>query len=254
MRVLRALWPYRKRVTWATLGVLSLTYVWALHTLLEPPVKKPTRAPARVSVRMAPAPAPALPPTPVAEPRKPREQLPLKVAELPNSTPPKKKAEPLPVVKAPEPAPAAAVTDQAPLGEVVAMPSMGLTQPRLSSGPSMQPATAGLPANAPLVPVLAEDLPPAPSDVPPFKSELESVEKPGGTVTVVAVLLNDEGVAIDSLLVVPSQWPIVDLTLVFSQKGKQWSDLEPPLLPGEYRWLELRIDSGLTQTRNQVLP
>lgn len=62
---------------------------------------------------------------------------------------------------------------------------------------------------------------------------------------VLGVLLDDTGRAVNTKVVVPSAYQLQDLTYALAHIGKQWSDIQPPLQPGEQRWIELRIDYQL---------
>lgn len=215
----------------------------SVHFALAPPPKNGSAKP-RVAVRVAARPATAPPPAVAPAVAPPRFPLPTDKPIAKKTPPPK------PAVAPPAPSPMEPAPEQ-----VIAMPSAALTQPALVAPPA--PPSAGLPQiGLPAIgaSIALPDAPPGPSDIPPFQSALSEFERPGGTVTVFAVLVNDAGIAVDSLLVVPSKWPLIDMTLVFSQKGKQWTQLDPPMLPGEYRWLELRIDTAAEQSRNATLP
>lgn len=90
------------------------------------------------------------------------------------------------------------------------------------------------------------DLPPIPSqniEVPQLSEFTRSFnDTPGGDIVVLGLLLNDEGVVIDSKILLPSGYVLGDLTVALASVGQKWSSLVPPLLPGEVRWIEQRID------------
>jgi hypothetical protein len=122
---------------------------------------------------------------------------------------------------------------------------------RPSGVPENVPAIATEPPLRQLGPLGA---PPLPSDVPEFRSGLAAFEKPGGDVLVLALLVNELGIVVDSSIVVPSQLALQDLALTWSYIGKQWAQIDPPLLQGEYRWFEIRVDHFLEMQRKSVLP
>lgn len=203
---------------------------WLAVTLsdsLRPAVKwvpdnKPR--PVRVAVRAAAAPVAAPKPQAVA----PREVLPLKV----DKAPPKKPKQPKP-----RPAPTVEVSATAPVEVAAAIPQIMTEQalPTLSQ-PSIAPPT---PKDIPVLPPIAgAETPP----VPPEGAELNKYpEQPGGSVLVLELIVNDQGIVIDSRILVPSKHGLADFTLVMAIKGQKWKDLTPPLYPGEKRRLEIRI-------------
>ena len=196
-------------------------------------------APAKVSVRLQPAagtPAPAKPaPT--------NAILPLRTDKP--VAPKRPKAPPAPQT----PLAAVALDEPAP-------PLPTISQPPLTVAPPM--AAVGMPlieTNAPpLWPAPPDAAPSIPSDVPPPPSVLASLETPGGHVLVVAALVNDAGVVVDSRLLVPSGAPLKDITMTLQLVGQTWADIDPPMLAGEFRWFELRIDHTLELRRELNLP
>lgn len=96
--------------------------------------------------------------------------------------------------------------------------------------------------------------PPMPSEIPEFRSSLAAFEQPGGDIVVLALLVNEGGIVVDTRIVVPSQLGLQDLGIAYSYVGKQWVEIDPPMLPGEYRWFELRIDHILHLQRQSLLP
>lgn len=237
-------WPTKPQVTGALIAsfsaALTLALGWSLNFKAAP---APPRPSVKVAVRMEVRP----PQVPSVEPAvdSPTAKLPLHVETLePTPAAPVKKAVPV-EVRPPADAPST---------DAVAMPSSALVQPSATTPLQSPSGNSGFPQIGGAAPSPVADAPPSPSDIPPFTSALAAFEPPGESVTVVAVLLDETGTAVDAMLVVPSKWPLVDLTLVFSQKGKQWLDLDPPMLPGEFRWIELRIDSAVSRTRSNTLP
>ncbi|WP_290783480.1 hypothetical protein, partial [Arenimonas sp.] len=72
---------------------------------------------------------------------------------------------------------------------------------------------------APLWPAPLEMAPSIPENVPAPPSVLASLETPGGHVLVVAALVNDAGMVVDSKLLVPSGAPLKDITMTLSLVG-----------------------------------
>lgn len=97
--------------------------------------------------------------------------------------------------------------------------------------------------NLPLIP--AGVLPPVPSaDAYVDSDSLTKLfdDKPGGDIVVLGLLLNDQGIVIDSKILLPSGYVLGDMTVALASIGQRWESLVPPLLPGEVRWIEQRID------------
>lgn len=222
--------------TWGNLTVKAICVAigaWAASSLvhsLEPKqelfkLNKPK--PVRIAVRAAPA-APVAPVAPAPAVRT-AKVLPLKADVAP---PKKERPKPKPVPpKAPEAAAAPVEATIAPPQQMAIPPAL----PTLS-----QPAIA---APAPMAPVA---LPPIPgSEVPPAPPEDAQAskypEKPGGPVLVLELTVNDQGIVIDSRILVPSSQSFTDFALVMAAKGQHWKNITPPLLPGEQRKLEIRI-------------
>lgn len=101
-------------------------------------------------------------------------------------------------------------------------------------------------------PALPDDLPPMPPDDRPAPAHF--ADKPGGTVVVVAVQLNSDNVVIMTDILVESSTPFNDLAFAMSTKGVKWKDVNPPIPPGEYRWLEVRLDYASPPDNTNVLP
>lgn len=198
----------------------------------------------------APAPAPEAP-VPVT---KTEAVLPLKTDKPVAATPRSKPSKVLPTPTGPT----SAVAPESVHEFVSTQDLPTLSQPPLAP-PKPLAAQAELPMLGPQAPSLGlpgagEDKPPVPSDIPEFKSTLAQFEKPGEGVLVLALLVNDVGIVVDSAIVVPSKFALSDLTVTFSYLGKAWTDINPPMVPGEYRWFELRIDQLLALRRDAVLP
>lgn len=96
--------------------------------------------------------------------------------------------------------------------------------------------------------------PPAPpDDALPRPAQFE--DKPYGTVIVLAVQLNSDNVVVSTDILVPSNNPFNDLTLAMTTRGQQWQNVNPPIPPGHYRWVELRFDYGAGSPKeSSILP
>lgn len=186
------------------------------------PENKPR--PIRVSVRAAPPAVVAKPQTVVA----PREVLPLKADVAPPKQPKPPKPRPIPKVEVAATAPVEIV---APIPQIVSeQPLPTLSQPDIAP-----PVPRDIPV---LPPIAGAETPP----VPPENAEINKYpEQPGGSVLVLELIVNDQGVVIDSRILVPSKHGLADFTLVMAIKGQKWKDLTPPLYPGEKRRLEIRV-------------
>lgn len=204
---------------------------WALYLGLKPPPPsfKLSLTRAKMSVRAAPAPAASLSAAATPPPATPHI-LPLKTDKAPpekstikNAVP--RKAKQPPVV----PSPVTPVIEQT-------LPT--LEQPALA-------APVGPRTPAALPPIQGADAPPMPGAEPvPGTFALAAIEKPGGDVLVLGLLVNDQSVVEDVLIVVPSRYSLGDLGLALGYRGQRWLEIEPPMALGEKRWLEIRIDHG----------
>lgn len=119
--------------------------------------------------------------------------------------------------------------------------------PVLDSTETFDTSSISLPNSVPLRDsALLADLPPIPAqvtDTPELSEFTRSFnDTPGGDIVVLGLLLNDEGVVIDSKILLPSGYVLGDLTVALASVGQKWANLVPPLLPGEIRWIEQRID------------
>lgn len=234
----------------AAAGIVA---AWSMSEALAPALKPqwPTAAPARVSFKAAPAPEPVT--AKQAESPVPTDAvLPLRVPDAP---PPVAKPKKIPsnaansAVASTQTSPVLPEQEVSPVLPAQTFPD--LVQPALP-GQLAEKSTGGIPLLG-QTPADAS-APPVPSAVPEFRSVLAQFEKPGADVVVVAVLVNDQGVVVDSFIVVPSRYPLNDLTATFTQIGKQWTAIDPPMVPGEFRWFELRIDQLLALRRDALIP
>lgn len=141
----------------------------------------------------------------------------------------------------------------APAEMVAPIPQVMAEQPLPTlSQPSIAPP---MPKDIPVLPPIAgAEMPP----VPPENAEVNKYpEQPGGSVLVLELIVNDQGIVIDSRILVPSKHGLADFTLVMAIKGQKWKDLTPPLYPGEKRRLEIRVpfqDDDKPQGPAEVLP
>ena len=71
---------------------------------------------------------------------------------------------------------------------------------------------------------------------------------------VLGLLVNDRGTVVDVRILVPSNRPMEDLTFAFAVRSQRWTDITPPLVPGETRWLELRVPYATPQRSAEPAP
>lgn len=95
-------------------------------------------------------------------------------------------------------------------------------------------------------------LPPAPPDDLPAPSHF--TDKPGGSVVVLAVKLNSDNVVVMTDILVTSSTPFNDLAFSMGTQGVKWQNVNPPIPPGQYRWVELRLDYAPEPDTNDILP
>jgi hypothetical protein len=95
-------------------------------------------------------------------------------------------------------------------------------------------------------------LPPAPPDDLPRPTHFQ--DKSGGSVVVIAVQLNSDNIVVLSDILVESNKPFNDLALAMGMKGVKWKDVDPPIPPGELRWVEVRVDYAEGAEKQNVLP
>lgn len=207
-----------------------------------------------------------VPPTLETPPTKAPEQAPEKA---PDKSPQPELSVKAPAPERPDDAPAAAPTP-APMppgpelnGALATTPlrqeQWAAERPQLSPMPGarpIEPSPAGSAGTLPNLPRYTGEAPPVPgADILPGTFKLLGVEKPGGDVLVLGVLVNDQGQTEQVVIVVPSKYTLGDIGLMLGHQRKYWPDLIPPLLPGEKRWLELRFDhKGIDPNATDVLP
>lgn len=238
---------------------LGLVSAWAVYAGLGAIKNVPqASAPSRVSIKKMVAPRVAAP-----IPQAQEVVMPLNTPEAPKektrkdasttAPAPQKVTAPTEVLPAPPP-------DAQPVEETVAVPervvAMGEISPLMQPNVQQPPSTIEQQAQPwPSTPGSGEgsEMPGATPSPETFK--LLGVEKPGGTVLVLGVLVNDSGYTENTLIVVPSSYHLKDLGFMLGYRQKIWSDITPPMYPGEKRWLEIRIDHGDEIGRaNSILP
>jgi len=206
-----------------------------------PPAKP---KPVRVAVRAVAKPAPTPTPAAVA----PRQVLPLKVDKAPVKPKP-----PRPVVAPNVPVAAAAPLNTPAVPATSVTPNMPIApQPPL---PTLEQPAIVMPSQVaamPLPPIPSSEVPPAPPEEPAKTYP----EQPGGSVLVLELTVNDQGIVIDTRILVPSSNALGDLALALASKGQRWTNLVPPLVPGEQRKLEIRVpyDDGKSKPDTLDLP
>lgn len=231
--------PARHRLALAVYALVSAWAMASLHSALvfQHTFKRPGSA--RVAVRTAVKPVSVPAVTPHSD-----AILPLKTATAAPQKSTPKPSRPSSVV-APTPVAPPAAQDPP-----VAPPSLPtLEQPSLAA-PGPTGTTQTLP------PLATSEVPPMPGAQPSMPNfALAAVEKPGGEVLVLALLINDLGVVEETSIIVPSRYALGDVSMALSYRGQKWVQLDPPMMPGERRWLELRIDhAGKDPARGDNLP
>lgn len=197
-------------------GLAAVLLYSALGTRLATPPAPDMRV--RVAVRAAEA-----PPAVVAPP--PREVL-----LLPTT------------VTSPEKSTPKVTQDSAPLSAPVEqLPT--LEQPTVTAPSAAEAPKTGLPS------IGAKST----AEPDPFASKI-FVDKPGGDIVVLGLLVDDTGAVLETRMLVPSRFVLADVGLVFASRQLRITGLEPPLQPGEKRWVEQRIDQKVANQRTDVLP
>lgn len=167
--------------------------------------------------------------------------IPIQTTEAPTKRSPRKtpRAESAKEATAPPP-----VADAAPIVEPATVielkqPGMELPQPTVSGE---LPPLPGAPAT---------DGPQAPPDSyqPPQKTYSET---PGGETLVLGILINETGQAVDSRILVPSHDALADVTWAMAALRQRFTNIEPPMRPGEQRWLETR--AYFPKPKKDILP
>ncbi|VTU42046.1 MULTISPECIES: hypothetical protein [unclassified Variovorax] len=202
------------------------------------PVRVSVKAPSAAPVAAAPAPAPSS-----------EKELRLK-SDKPVEAP-KPKLKPRPKPPAPKPAPK--VAEDAPPAPNVAIPPSDL--PTLSQPAFPQAVPIAALPNLPAMAAALEEAPEAPPESLPEGPRAKMYpEEQGGNVLVLGLLVNDQGVVIDSDILVSSFKPLSDIAVAWASIGQKWTNLQPPLNPGETRWIELRIPFVPDTDRLKTLP
>ena len=135
-----------------------------------------------------------------------------------------------------------AVLQELPQVEVAAPPEPPKAQP-MPAIPQLFVVQPELPNAKPPIP---------PDDLPPITS---FSDKPGGSIVILAVKLNSDNVVVLTDILVASGTPFNDLALAMGTTGGKWGKVDPPIPPGEHRWVEVRIDYAAPKNDNSsVLP
>lgn len=238
-----------KKELWARglCAVVSAALCYCLFSFLKNPPMKSFNVPVRVALKGV------MRTTPTSASDERVAVLPLKSEKAPEarkarskrlpSRPPPRPDSVEPLSPAPTP-----VQEQAPLKT---LPYLPLEQP-VDSGPAgMAGQDARAPTDSPPL-IGAQELPgsqPVKGDFP-----LAAIEQPYGDVMVLGLLVNDRGTVVETKIVVPSRRGMTDLGYALAYQGQKWVNLEPPMLPGELRWLELRLDYKKILLDNESLP
>lgn len=189
----------------AAFGVLLAAVAARLPLFL--PAPEEVAAPVRVTFAVGSSPAEAAPP----------ERIVPLLAEAPKAPAPAPPAPTPPVAKTPAPrTPSARPINPAPIPEQQVLPATAQLPP--------QP---GLP------------LPPLPDSAPTLVIP-EGVQ-PGGAAVVLALKLNHAGRVEDITLLVRSADPFFDLAVATQAMQTTFAAFDPPLQPGEARWVPLTV-------------
>lgn len=96
-----------------------------------------------------------------------------------------------------------------------------------------------------------DNRPPVPAnDEIPLPTHLE--ERAGGDILVLALQLNSDNVVVATDILVGSKNAVQDLALALAMRGRAWQKLDPPIPPGQFRWVEFRID--YSESQESILP
>lgn len=211
---------------------LGLSHALAPKVALVLP---PTPLIGKVSVRLAAraAPAPLQAKAAVEEIRlKLDKPVPSKKVKLPKA--------PVPVVVETPPldVPLAPIVELMPSLPTLAQPSLNVTNARMLAD----------------MPKIGEAADAEVPDAPPEVAAKVYPEEQGGEVLVLGLLITESGLVVDSKILVSSFNALNDLSIAMASVGQKWKDLQPPLAPGESRWIELRIPFERPHSRRNVLP
>ena len=222
-------------------AALSLQFALEFRASLDFPKSGATRISVKVGV--------ATPPRASAPSRAvdSKERLPLKtekaVAEKPRHFEPSQSQPAVEQVK--EKALPVQEPAEAPVTALPVLPT--LEQPQL------QGATTAMSA-AVLPPMIGQGSPMPGAEHPVPNFVLTSTEKPGGDILVLGVLIDDQGHVEDTRIAVPSRFALGDISMALGYLRQRWTQLDPPMMPGERRWLELRIDHAAQDPSRGVIP
>lgn len=94
--------------------------------------------------------------------------------------------------------------------------------------------------------------PPVPDDDMPAPAHYD--DAPGGNVAVVALKIDSEGSVTATDILVASNSPLNDLTFAMSSLHTKLTKVDPPIPPGQFRWIEIRLDYTNTAEKSNILP
>jgi hypothetical protein len=89
-----------------------------------------------------------------------------------------------------------------------------------------------------VLPAATEGAPPAPPDEAPA---LAYRDAPGGDVLVLGLHIDHTGLVFETKVLIASRFAMEDLTFALAMRGQYFSRVEPPLPPGQTRWVQARI-------------
>lgn len=235
----------RERLTAAFSLVVGVIVATSLLGFSLKPVQLHDARRVRISqgVRFsAPAPAPSV------APKVPDVALPIQTPNAPKQKQPKKR--PLPPAVVPP-------ANETPPSDSPAAPQVEASSYQLPPQLMSPSVTASAPASdLPMLPgapvsAAADGKPSAPSDdyVPPTQ---EYLEKPGGEVLVLGLLVDHTGTVLKTQILVPSWDGLRNVTLAMVAGNSKLTEINPPLAPGETRWAEVRY--VIPQSKPGILP
>lgn len=116
---------------------------------------------------------------------------------------------------------------------------------RAQARPANPPVRTATPETPALAPNLSEFEPSMLDEaaVPPAPEApaLIYTDAPNGDVLVLGLLVDHTGAVLDTRVLVASRHALEDLTFALAMRGQHFSRVEPPLAPGQTRWVQARI-------------
>jgi hypothetical protein len=208
----------RERLAGLASALAGIACVYALAGLASSVSKAPKAPQVRPSagIRMA-APRPTVAPPALAS-----TTLPVQTVAAPKEKPRRQSVAVSPV----EPT---APTPPQPSPPVVEVSTEVLAvQPRHADSGPERPMLAQ-PAEAPSMP---------PDD---YRPAMQATDRPGENVLVLGLLVDSTGGVVEVQILVPSRHPLHDWGYAMAARQDRMVRLDPPLAPGDKRWLEVRI-------------